>query len=726
MVAIVSAPAEIDEARIARVLGDVFGFAELRPGQAAVIQDVLAGQPALTVMPTGAGKSLCYQLPAAILAEDGGFTLVVSPLIALMKDQVDALRGRGVAATALTSAASPAEQTEILDGIRAGNFALVYVAPERFRSPRFLDALSAVSGSLALIAIDEAHCISEWGHDFRPDYRRLGAVIERMRPARVVALTATATPEVRADIAEQLGLGELRLHVHGFDRPNLRLSVEPAGGAEDKCRRVIEKVRNRPGGVGLVYAATRKNAERYADALKRTGLHARPYHAGLDDDARKKAQNAFMAGKLDAIVATNAFGMGVDKADIRVVVHADLPRSAEAYYQEAGRAGRDGEPAECVLLFNHGDVRLQEFLIDASLPSPELLRAVWSTLRAQPELGGDPDRLRNSLPDRPHPSAIQAALRVLERHGYAHPAGDELVAVQPGEIEGDFPPLDVESFRRRSEVERSKLRTMVAYAYHPRCRRQFILDYFGDHDWSDRDAGCDQCDNCTATGASQPLGEEQAFHVRALLALVERLSGRFGKTKLSQLANGTDDDARFYEMEERGMLRGQPSRGVMDLLRSLEGAGLVETSRGEYPTLAITSRGRRAVSGQLDLDELRLVAPEKQNRPAPVGARRPRAPRRRGRAGGHRESIGAAAILTDSSEADPLDAGLVERLRAMRTQIAREKSVPAYVIFSNRTLTAIARARPTNEAELLAVSGIGPNRLAAYGDAILAALAGEG
>jgi ATP-dependent DNA helicase RecQ len=588
-----------------------FGHTSLRPGQAAVIADIFAGRPVIAVMPTGAGKSLCYQLPAIVLGERGGVTLVVSPLIALMKDQVDALRARGIAGVALTSAAGPEEQREIVDGIRAGMYTLVYVAPERFRSPRFCEALRAVAASIALVAIDEAHCISEWGHDFRPDYRRLGAVISELAPPRIAAFTATATPEVRKDIAHQLGLDDAHLHVRGFDRPNLRFEVRKVGGAADKTERLAELVRTRDGGVALVYAATRKNAEAYAAALKHGGMRARVYHAGLEDDVREKAQDVFMAGELDVIVATNAFGMGVDKSDIRLVVHADIPRSPEAYYQEAGRGGRDGKPTRCVVLFNHGDIRLQEFLIDASFPSPELLRGIWKLLHDQPELGGDDveARLKALLPKDTNGASIGAALRILARHGMIARDDGRLVATRPQP--GQFAPLDVQSLQRRAELERGKLRTMIDYAYYPRCRRQFVLEYFGDEDWRDRERRCGACDNCDAIahGRTTGLSPSEAEAIRNVLFMVGALHGRFGRTRIAALATATDDDARFDELPQRGCLRGWSQRHVMDLLRALEGAGLVEASRGEYPTLATTRRGDQAAIGRLDPSELAVQMP---------------------------------------------------------------------------------------------------------------------
>jgi ATP-dependent DNA helicase RecQ len=683
----------------------IFSFSMLRPGQLEVMDDVLEGHPVVTVMPTGAGKSLCYQLPAIMLGAQGGVTLVVSPLIALMKDQVDSLRARGIEAAALTSAAGPEEQADILAGIRGSVYTLVYVAPERFRSPRFLDALAQIGDRLALLAIDEAHCISVWGHDFRPDYRRLGDAVMALRPPRLVALTATATPEVREDIAAQLHMADARYHVHGFDRPNLQLTVERAGGAADKCARMIERVRTRAGGVALVYAATRKNAERYAEALRDTGMRVRVYHAGLDDQERVDAQDDFMGDRLDAIVATNAFGMGVDKSDIRLVVHADVPRSPEAYYQEAGRGGRDGAPTDCVLLFNHSDVRLQEFLIDASYPSAELLRGMWKILREQPELGSRPERLQACLPGDPHASTVSSAIRILLRHGYLRQDGDWLLAVRP-DVSGQAQPLDVAELAQRADVERRKLRTMVEYAYYPRCRRQFILEYFGDSDWRDRDLRCRACDNCLGVGQAQALTDEQRNAVRSLLALVSRISGRFGRTRLAALATGTDEDDRFLELPERGLLRGQPVRFVMDLLRSLEGAGLIESSRGDYPTTSITARGRQAVDGHVDIDGLAVLVPER-------GRRRNSA----------RSAAGARTIIADSD--GELDAELLDRLRALRSELATRQAVPAYVIFTNKTLEAIARMRPSSETELSEVPGIGPNRLDSYGTEILAAVRGN-
>ncbi|MGE0398902.1 MAG: ATP-dependent DNA helicase RecQ [Kofleriaceae bacterium] len=611
-----------------------FGHTSLRPGQAEVIADIFSGRPVIAVMPTGAGKSLCYQLPAVVLGERGGVTLVVSPLIALMKDQVDALAARGISAIALTSASGADEKSQMLEGIRNGQYTLIYVAPERFRNGRFVDALRSIKSSIALVAIDEAHCISEWGHDFRPDYRRIGEVVRELGAPRIAAFTATATPEVRKDIALQLGLAgrEPRLHVRGFDRPNLTYVVTKAGGTDDKTEKLVELVRTRESGVALVYAATRKNAEAYAQALKKAGMRSRVYHAGLEGEVRERNQDVFMSGQLDVIVATNAFGMGVDKSDIRLVVHADIPRSPEAYYQEAGRGGRDGKPTRCVLLFNHGDIRLQEFLIDASFPSAEILRGLWKLLRDRPELGTLTPyedeleaKLKKNLGDTVagdiSNAAMGAALRILERHGMLSRDDERIRATRPS-TESGYPPLDVESLQRRADVERKKLRTMIDYAYYPRCRRQFVLEYFGDEDWASRDRQCGACDNCeaVANGVTTGLSVEEQAAIKRLLAMIGSLSGRFGRKRVSELANGSDDDPRFEELPEKGCLVGWPERQVMDLLRALEGAGLIEASRGDYPTIATTRKGDMVAVGRLDPNELGIQMPTlsvKRNRRKP-------------------------------------------------------------------------------------------------------------
>jgi ATP-dependent DNA helicase RecQ len=555
-----------------------FGLAEFRPGQAEVISSVLSGRNTVVVMPTGAGKSLCYQLPALLLP---GVTLVVSPLIALMKDQVEQLAAKGIPATFINSSLTELERAERMRRLRSREYKLVYVAPERLRSLSFLEALGEVG--VDLFAVDEAHCISQWGHDFRPDYAQLGQIRKRLRPPRTMALTATATPEVREDITRVLLMKEPAVFAQGFDRPNLFLEVMNVSGDEEK-RQACAQLASQ-GGSGIIYCATRKAAESMHASLHERGVNAVLYHAGMEDEARRIAQEEFMAAKEAVVVATNAFGMGIDKPDIRFVAHANIPRAVEAYYQEVGRAGRDGQPATVLLMFNHADVYTQERLIESNHPSEAVLADIWNVVRNVPEFSKGIGVLAGMVGASEF--EVSAALRIFEREGKierggrgegehgitltekakdTHPHAEDsrrllqsLLEVFPvgrsasvelpvlarrtglqledvrhalGLLEKagavkvrrpfagrtiraleqvPFRDLGVDLSRVREQERRSllMLKWMTDYAYTRRCRRGFILGYFGQQDAPQRCGNCDVCSGARmqrAAPASRPAG----------------------------------------------------------------------------------------------------------------------------------------------------------------------------------------------------------------------------
>ncbi len=682
-------------------LGRLFGFRAFREPQEEIVRDMLEGRDVLVVLPTGGGKSLCYQLPA-LLSE--GLTVVVSPLIALMKDQVDALRARGAPVAVFHSLQSQAERGETLRMLDSGTCRLLYVAPERFRASGFLERLR--EQRIDRFAVDEAHCLSQWGHDFRPDYLRLGTAVRALGHPPVAAFTATATPVVRKDIARHLELRDPVVRVSGFARPNLSFRVRRVSGEREKMERVGNLVRQ--GKTGIIYCATRKRVEKVASALADQGASVVSYHGGMDGEAREQAQNRFMAREFDIAVATNAFGMGIDRADVRFVIHYELPGSPEAYYQEAGRAGRDGAPADCELLYNYADRRTQEFFIEGSNPDPSLIRRVYDLLRdaagKKHEVLLPVDEITDLLPTRENPMAVSTSISHLARHGWIERfdvAGRRLRGtriLRPG-VKGADLEIDEAALREKRRRDDEKLEAVIRFCEHSEgCRQGWILDYFGEANAED----CGLCDCCDARedpDLRAPSTEEQLLARQALsgVARMSRRSGprswipRFGKAKVIDCLLGVDPGGAASESLTRlstfGILSDLSRKKLLSLFQEFQKRRYLSIERdGHFPLLALTDRGVAVVldgkACHLDWDAVSVRAnSRKSGRSAPS----------------------AANDLREDADPD-----LFARLKELRRRVAVERGVPAFTVFHDRTLAEMAAVKPETIDEALRIKGIGP------------------
>ena len=612
-------------AAAAAILHDVFGYDRFRGPQADIVDHVIGGGDALVLMPTGGGKSLCYQIPAIARQRAGeGVTIVVSPLIALMHDQVGALHEAGVEAEFLNSTLSGEQANAVERRLARGEITLLYAAPERVTTPRFLALLDALHerGQLGLFAIDEAHCVSQWGHDFRPEYRALAILHERFASVPRIALTATADAITRADIVERLQLQQARQFVSSFDRPNIAYSIVEKKEPAAQLLRFIEA--EHAGEAGIVYCQSRKRVEEIAHLLQGEGLQALPYHAGLDAAVRQANQDRFLREDGIVMVATIAFGMGIDKPDVRFVAHLDLPKNIEGYYQETGRAGRDGLPAQAWMAYGLQDVVNQRRMIDES------------------------------------------------------PAGD------------DF-----------KQVMRGKLDALLALAEATDCRRVRLLAYFGESSQP-----CGNCDNCLHPPAVWD-GTEAARKLLSTIYRVQQASGiAFGAGHVMDILRGkqTEKVAQFghERLSTFGLGAEYSEAQLRGVLRQLIATGALAVDAQAYNTLRLTETSRGVLRG-----ETAVRLRESVSQPAS----------RRRRSGGRTAAPAAAAGLT----ADAL--ARFEALKRWRAQVAREHNLPAYVIFHDATLAAIAALAPVALDELRTVSGIGERKLDAYGTEVLRVVA---
>jgi len=586
-----------------------FGLASFRPGQAEAIEQVLADRHVLLVMPTGAGKSLCYQLPATILP---GVTLVISPLIALMQDQVEALRGQGVPAAALHSMLGPGAQSRVLRDLLAGELRLLYVAPERLRDYRFRRMLGRVQ--VSLLAVDEAHCISEWGHDFRPSYLEVHKTWDEIGRPIVLATTATATPRVQDDIVRQLRLPRAERIVTGFNRPNLTFRVAYAPTKEAKLyhlRAALPQDAEALDGTYLVYVGTRSGAEEQANLIRHViGLPAAAYHGGMDRVQRDEAQRSFQKGEVAVVVGTSAFGMGIDKPNVRGVIHFDIPGTLEAYYQEAGRAGRDGEPAICTLIYYPKDRALQEWFIENDAPTRDELVGLYHWIVRQ---GGEDGRV---VVDAGILSSVlglsdvkmRVGISLLQQAGCLEKMGrDGMTLDLKAGISGELD-LDalIHKIERQRAHKRHQLQEMIQYAEGSRCRRQVILDYFGDEASPEAPRCCDVC--LGRAGASEEAtggtaGGEGTEVALLILDTVATLRFPIGADKLSRMLSGSRaKDIRQLGLDRHakyGALRRFSPKAIREMINRLIQEGFLKVTGGDRPVVSLAPRGQAARQGEV-------------------------------------------------------------------------------------------------------------------------------
>lgn len=600
-----------------KVLKHYFGYASFREGQEKLIDAALNGRDAFGIMPTGAGKSICYQVPALMSDK---IAIVISPLVSLMKDQVMALVEAGVKAAYINTLLTPGQIQIVLKRALAGEYKIIYVAPERLLTHGFQNFV--MNSPIGSVTIDEAHCVSKWGQDFRPSYLDIRTFIEGLPERPVVsAFTATATQKVRDDVVELLGLRDPCMVITGFDRKNLFFEVRHPTDKMAEVLRIIQDYREKS---GIVYCATRKNVNEVCEMLCRQGIEATRYHAGLSDVERCRNQDDFINDRKTVMAATNAFGMGIDKSNVSYVIHYNMPGDIESYYQEAGRAGRDGEPAQCILLYGGQDVRTHEFFIE---------------------------------------------------HMNENESADE----------GTLAELQARA--------RERLKVMTFYCFTMDCLRGYILRYFGE----DAPARCENCGNCKRVLEQVDI----SIDAQKVLSCVKRAGQRWGVKMIVDTLRGSKAEkltkAGLDRLTTYGIMSGTPERRLRDIIQFLLQENYLHTEGGDYPTLSLGARAREVL-----YDRKKIVAslPQIENRQTRKSERAERK---------------ARIISTSRPE-------LYERLKALRFELAQEKGVPAFMVFSNATLTDMSERLPRTPDEFLEVSGVGERKADEYGDLFLEAI----
>lgn len=583
-----------------RVLEEVFGYQTFRDGQQEVIEAAIEGKDSLVIMPTGGGKSLCYQIPALVRS---GITLVISPLISLMKDQVDQLKANGVAAECVNSTMNREELLSVYNRMHSGHLKLVYVSPERVLMRDFIERLENLP--LSMIAVDEAHCISQWGHDFRPEYAALGQLKQHFSHVPFMALTATADDATRRDILERLRLHEPQVYLGSFDRPNIRYTLVEK---HKPVSQIIRYLATQKGSCGIIYCGSRKKVEMVTEKLCNNHIRAAGYHAGMDAEERAYVQEAFQRDDIQIVVATVAFGMGINKPNVRFVVHFDIPRNIESYYQETGRAGRDGLPAEAMMLYDPADISWLRRMLDEKDDGPQ------------------------------------------------------------------------------KQVESHKLNAMSAFAEAQTCRRQVLLNYFGEY----REKPCGNCDICL----DPPKHFDATEEARKALSCVYRVNQSFGMTYVVEVLRGMQNirvrEHGHDKISTYGIGRDHSHDYWVSIFRQLIHKGLLFQNITRNSTLQLTEEARPLLRGDVSLE---LAVP--------------------------RLDTAARAAKSDKLTSKNYDKKLFAKLRKLRKSIADEDGLPPYVVFSDATLIDMAEMLPTSYGEMLAVSGVGQRKLEKYADPFL-------
>ena len=613
-----------------QILKTYFGYDSFREGQTEIIDTILSGRDALAIMPTGAGKSLCYQVPALLLP---GITLVVSPLISLMQDQVKSLNEAGIHAAYINSSLTEGQINKALSFAARGVYKIIYVAPERLETASFLSF--ALHTPISMVTVDEAHCISQWGQDFRPSYLKIIDFVEQLPGNPIIsAFTATATEVVKNDIARILKLKNPNIVVTGFDRENLYYQVEHLTGKQ-KDIFIQNYIETHPNESGIIYCATRKNVDTLYEKLLKQGVSVTRYHAGMSNDIRKKSQDDFIYDRAQVVIATNAFGMGIDKSNVRFVIHYNMPQSMENYYQEAGRAGRDGEPAKCILLFSTQDVMISKLLLGSK----------------------------------------------------------------------DFEGMDFQEIEQVKHQDSRRLQLMEGYCMTTSCLRNYILKYFGETTHQP----CDNCGNC-----HQEFEElDMTLDAKWVVGCITEMRGRYGQALVigtllgSKKARLKDIGATSYNCY--GQLENRTEADLRILISQMIRMGYIIQTEGEYSVL------RAGNIADLQNKNTKIIIKKFKEKEKISTTKKHKTPFKKDSFSDSTESSSTDSTATNSSH----NSALFEALRQLRLQIAKEESVPPYIVFTDRTLIDMCSKLPQNEDEMLNVSGVGQNKLKKYGQRFL-------